>query len=95
MPAELVAPVEHRELYGIGIGYVDAQLLAGDDAHRRRDAVDPRPTTQRGGATSGCRLTHQRPVAEAPADRASTGVPEYGSRLLSPPKRDQTRRLDQ
>ena len=27
-PAELLALVEHRELYGIGIGYVDAQLLA-------------------------------------------------------------------
>lgn len=28
MPAELLALIEHRELYGIGIGYVDAQLLA-------------------------------------------------------------------
>ena len=27
-PAELLALIEHRELYGIGIGYVDAQLLA-------------------------------------------------------------------
>ncbi len=27
-PAELLALVEYRELYGIGIGYVDAQLLA-------------------------------------------------------------------
>ncbi len=26
--AELLALIEHRELYGIGIGYVDAQLLA-------------------------------------------------------------------
>jgi len=28
MPAELLALIEHRELYGIGIGYLDAQLLA-------------------------------------------------------------------
>jgi predicted nucleic acid-binding protein len=28
MPAELLALIEHRQLYGIGIGYVDAQLLA-------------------------------------------------------------------
>jgi len=27
-PAELLALIEHRELHGIGIGYVDAQLLA-------------------------------------------------------------------
>jgi len=27
-PAELLALIEHRRLYGIGIGYVDAQLLA-------------------------------------------------------------------
>lgn len=27
-PAELLSLIEHRELYGIGIGYVDAQLLA-------------------------------------------------------------------
>lgn len=27
-PAELLALIERRELYGIGIGYVDAQLLA-------------------------------------------------------------------
>lgn len=28
MPAELLGLNEHRKLYGIGIGYVDAQLLA-------------------------------------------------------------------
>lgn len=28
MPGELLALIEHRKLYGIGIGYVDAQLLA-------------------------------------------------------------------
>lgn len=28
MPAELLVLIEHRELYGIGIGYVDVQLLA-------------------------------------------------------------------
>lgn len=28
MPAELLALIEHRELCGTGIGYVDAQLLA-------------------------------------------------------------------
>lgn len=27
-PPELLALIEHRDLYGIGIGYVDAQLLA-------------------------------------------------------------------
>lgn len=28
MPAELLGLIEHRELHGIGIGYVDAHLLA-------------------------------------------------------------------
>jgi predicted nucleic acid-binding protein len=28
MPAELLALIEHRRLYGIGIGYAGAQLLA-------------------------------------------------------------------
>lgn len=27
-PAELLVVIDHRELYGVGIGYVDAQLLA-------------------------------------------------------------------
>ncbi len=55
--AELLAFIERHELFGLGIGYVDAQLLAGtrltDDAHLWTRDRRPRAAAERPGAAMG------------------------------------------
>lgn len=72
--AELLQFIEHHELYGLGIGYVDAQLLAA--------------TTRRSGLTTDdctrqhrpwARPTHLVRVGEPPACLGRRGRARYGA----------------
>jgi len=71
-PAEILTFIEHHELHGLGIGYVDAQLLAATQltGHRLVDQRQaPRRCRRTPGAGAGCRSVSPRRRAVDPEAR--------------------------
>jgi len=64
--AELRTLIDRHRLYGRGIGYVDAQLAGGDDAHVRFPLVESR---QAAGSDRRRTRNRARPGASAVVDR--------------------------